>query len=52
MVKLGVSMERSPPVNESRSMSMAELLAQFRKFPLKALLHILLLAGPLRSNRL
>ena len=33
-------------------MSMAELDAQFRKLPLKAFVHIRLVAGPLRSKRL
>ena len=57
-VKLGtvvapaVSTTRSPPDNANRNMSIDELVAQFMKLPLKALLHLRAVAGPLLSNRL
>ena len=52
MVKFGKSIKRSPPVNARRSMSIAVLLAQFKKFPLKASLHVLFMAFPDRENLL
>ena len=56
MVRDVVSTSRSPPVNDRRNMSMAELEDQFKKLPLKAfgklVLHIRLVAVPTRSKRL